>query len=245
MRNKPPYSITSVDHALRLAALLQQEGPLRVTDAAERLGVSASTAHRLLSMLVYRDFAEQGSDRRYGPGKVLRPAETSAAPVPLLRRLAAPHLRRLVDVTRESANLMVLAGTEVRFVTTVECDQILRVGDRAGRSLPAHLVSGGKAMLAALTPAAVDALYEDADFDLARLRRELRLVRKRGFAINDQLTETGLTAVGVAVRDAAGAPVAAVTSAMPTARFDRDALPGIVSAISDAAGEIENALAAG
>ncbi|MCX4908974.1 helix-turn-helix domain-containing protein [Streptomyces sp. NBC_00878] len=58
-----PYPITSVDHALHLATLLQQEGPLRVSDAAERLGVSPSTAHRLLAMLVYRGFAEQRPDR--------------------------------------------------------------------------------------------------------------------------------------------------------------------------------------
>jgi len=59
VKNKPTYSIDSVDHALRLAGLLQQEGPLRVADAAERLGVARSTAHRLLAMLVYRDFAVQ------------------------------------------------------------------------------------------------------------------------------------------------------------------------------------------
>jgi IclR family acetate operon transcriptional repressor len=67
VKNKPPYAIESVDHALVLAQLLQQEGSLRVTDAAERLGVSRSTAHRLLAMLVYRDFAEQTDDRRYRP----------------------------------------------------------------------------------------------------------------------------------------------------------------------------------
>lgn len=144
MKNKPSYSVTSVDHALHLASLLQQEGPMRVTDAAERLGVSPSTAHRLLAMLVYRDFAEQTPDRRYRAGKVLRPAEMSEAPVALLRRVALPHLQRLVDETQESANVMVLAGTEVRFIATVECDQILRVGDRVGRSLPAHMTSGGR-----------------------------------------------------------------------------------------------------
>ena len=52
MKNKPAYAIDSVDHALHLVQLLQHEGPLRVTDAAERLDVSRSTAHRLLAMLV-------------------------------------------------------------------------------------------------------------------------------------------------------------------------------------------------
>jgi hypothetical protein len=151
---------------------------MRVTDVAERLSVAVSTAHRLLAMLVYRDFAEQRPDRLYGPGKVLRPAETSWAPVALLREASLPEMHTLVDRMQESANLMVLAGTEVRFVATVESPQILRVGDRTGRTLPAHLSSGGKAILAALPPPQVTARYErDADIDLPRLRRELALVR--------------------------------------------------------------------
>ena len=198
MKNRPPYAIGSVDHALHLAQLLQQEGPLRVTDAAEQLGVSRSTAHRLLAMLVYRDFAEQIDDRRYRAGPVLRPTEASEAPVALLRRVAQPHLRALVDRVRESANLVVLAGTEIRFLTTVTCDQVLRVGDRAGRALPAHLTSGGKALLAALTDEELDHLYDspDGEVDLAQLRRELGLVRKRGFAVNDGLTEIDMSEEG-------------------------------------------------
>ena len=151
LRNKPPYAIESVDHALHLAQLLQQEGPLRVTDAADRLAVSASTAHRLLAMLVYRDFAEQGSDRRYRAGAALRRVEQPEAPIVLLRRVALPHLQALVHRVQETANIMLLVRDEVRFVATVECDQLLRVGDRAGRVLPAHLASGGKAMLSTVT----------------------------------------------------------------------------------------------
>ncbi|MFV0464402.1 MAG: helix-turn-helix domain-containing protein, partial [Nostocoides sp.] len=45
MKNRPVYAIDSVDNALMIALLLQQEGALRVTDAAERLGISRSTAH--------------------------------------------------------------------------------------------------------------------------------------------------------------------------------------------------------
>lgn len=247
MRNKPPYAIESVDHALHLAQLLQQEGPLRVTDAAERLGVSRSTAHRLLAMLVYRDFAEQTEDRRYRAGDVLRPAEVSDAPVALLRRTALPRLQSLMERVQESVNLVVLAGAEVRFIATVECRQTLRVGDRVGKVLPAHLTSGGKALLAALPSAELAALYATSthDVDLARLRRRLALVRRRGFAINDQETEAGLTAVGMAVRDPSGRSSAAVSVALPSARFDRDRLPRWVGAMSDTVHAVEHDLAVG
>src|SRR3954468_18895889 len=156
VKNRPPYAIASVDAALLLATLLQQEGPMRITDAAERLGVSRSTAHRLLGMLVYRDFAEQLPDRRYGPGPLMRGGALPSEPVARLRELALPHLQRLVDELGETTNLMVLTGPDVRFVATVECEHVLRVGDRTGRSLPAHLTSGGKALLATLAPDDLD-----------------------------------------------------------------------------------------
>ncbi|MEU2349551.1 IclR family transcriptional regulator C-terminal domain-containing protein [Modestobacter sp. NPDC049651] len=236
MRNKPPYAIASVDSALLLATVLQQEGPLRVTDAADRLGVSVSTAHRLLGMLVYRDFAEQLPDRRYGPGRLLQGGALPRATVARLREVALPHLHALVDGLGETVNLVVLAGSDVRFVATVECGHVLRVGDRTGRTLPARLSSGGKALLAALPDDALATATEELDeAAAARLRRELRAVRRRGFAVNDQATEAGLTAVGVAVPPVPGAPAAALSLAMPSVRFARDLVPRWGAALGAAA----------
>ncbi|MEU8798575.1 IclR family transcriptional regulator C-terminal domain-containing protein [Spirillospora sp. NPDC048819] len=162
--------------------------------------------------------------------------------VALLRAVCEPHLRWLVKQTEESANVVVRLGNEARFIATVQSEHVLRVGDRVGVSLPAHLASGGKAILAALPPGEVADLYKDGDVDLPRLHRELGLVRRRGFAINDQLTETGLIAIGVLVRDESGAPLAGLSVALPTARFDRDALPGWVSTLTTAARRIEAAM---
>ncbi|WP_030557844.1 helix-turn-helix domain-containing protein, partial [Streptomyces exfoliatus] len=65
LKTPPPYPIASVDHALRAATLLQLEGTATVSQIAERLGVARSTAHRLLAMLVYRDFAVRDENRAY------------------------------------------------------------------------------------------------------------------------------------------------------------------------------------
>ena len=219
---------------------------MRVTDAAARAGVSVSTAHRLLGMLVYRDFAEQLPDRRYAAGPVLRRGAVQQASVATLRDVALPHLRRLVDAVGETANVMVLAGSDVRFVATVESDQVLRVGDRSGRTLPAHLSSGGKAVLATLGAAELAAALEPLDdATAARVERELRAVRRRGFAVNDQETETGLTAVGVAVPPAGGFTGAALSVAAPSARYSRDQAPIWGAALIEAAGAIARDLDAG
>lgn len=246
VKNKPAYAIASVDSALLLASLLQQEGAMRVTDVAARLGVSVSTAHRLLGMLVYRDFAEQLPDRRYAAGPVLRRGPVQQASVARLREVALPHLRRLAETVGETANAMVLAGADVRFVATVESDQVLRVGDRTGRTLPAHLSSGGKAVLATLGDDEVAALLEPLEQGAAaRVLRELRTVRRRGFAVNDQETEAGLTAVGLAVPAAGGFTGAALSVAAPSARYSRDRLPVWGSALAHAADAISRDLGAG
>ncbi|MEJ2864043.1 IclR family transcriptional regulator [Actinomycetospora flava] len=240
MQNKPTYGIQSVDHALRLAAVLQQEGPLRVSDAAERLGVARSTAHRLLAMLVYRDFAEQDEDRRYVAGPVLR-RPGAPEPVADLRRAALPHLQELTERTDETTNLLVVVGDEARFVASVECDQVLRVGDRGGRVLPAHLASGGRAVLATRDEAEVRALYPDhGPVDVDALLRDLRRTRRQGFALNDQRTETGVTAIGAAVPSpGTGTAVSgAISISMPTARYRRARLPEWAGLLGDTARRI-------
>lgn len=234
MKNKPAYSIESVDHALRLAVMLQQEGPMRVAEVAERLGVARSTAHRLLAMLVYRDFAEQDDERRYVAGTVLRPADPGV-PVARLREVALPVLRKLMNRCGETVHLMMLAGTEIRFIASAECDAVLRVGDREGRVLPAHLASGGQAMLAALPDTEIDRRYADAGVDVTVLGRELRKVRRNGFAINNQRTETGLTALGRALPGAR----LALSIAMPTARYDRLRIPEWVNDLAATAADLE------
>lgn len=247
MKNKPAYGIESVDHALRLAVLLQQEGPLRLTDAAQRLGVARSTAHRLLAMLVYRDFAEQDEQRRYAAGPVIR-RPGAPEPVADLRRVALPHLEALAERSGETVSLQVLLGDQARFVATVEGKHVLRVGDREGRLVPAHLASGGKAILALRSAEDVGAVFGSPDspeIDLDALNRELRRVRRRGYAINDQKTETGVTAIGVAVVGPQETPVAAVCLAAPTARFTPQALATWGPMVTAAARRVEAELAAG
>lgn len=243
MKNRPSYAIESVDNALHLAQLLVLEGSLGVTEAASRLGVAPSTAHRLFAMLVYRDFAEQGLDRLYRPGTTLRSSGAAEAPVALLRRVCQPHLQRLVEQVEESANLVVLSGPDVRFVSTVECTQLLRVGDRSGKALPAHLTSAGKAMLAHLEGERLDALVAGLDERERRLvRRGLSAVRRNGFALNHQGTEAGVVAVGMAVRGLEGSPVAGISVAVPSVRFHKDRVEGWVRRMSECVSGMEGDL---
>ncbi|UJC81317.1 IclR family transcriptional regulator [Rhodococcus erythropolis] len=249
-KTPPAYAIASVDHALRLATILQLEGNLTVAEAAERLGVARSTAHRLLQMLVYRDFAVQHPGRQYGAGPVLELAEHSRSATSLLRSAALPHMELLVQAVGESANLTIRTGVEARFIVSVESAQVLRVGSREGMVFPAHRLSGGLLLLAELSADELGQAYEsrsDADAtdqpDLPKLRAELARIHKQGFAVNQGRSERGVVAVGVPVRDANGKALAGLSVSIPSVRYDRQHLPSLVATLRMAADRIEADLA--
>lgn len=247
LKSRPTYAISSVDHALRIAVMLQLEGELSVSQAADRLGVARSTAHRLLRMLVYRDFAAATPSRTYRAGPVLELAAHSRSTTARLRAAGLPHLHHLVDVLDESVNLVVRTGDVVRFIASVESGQTLRVGSREGMVFPAHRVSVGLVMLAELTADQLDDLYAPDRFverpqdrpDLDQLRRDLAAVRSSGFAVNDGRSERGVVAIGHGIRDASGAVAGGVSVSMPSARYDSGRLRSLVAALGSAARAIE------
>ncbi|HVT69694.1 MAG TPA: IclR family transcriptional regulator [Trebonia sp.] len=231
MKNKPPYAIESVDNALRILQLLRDSGQARVSDVAAELGIARSTAHRLLAMLVYRDFAVQAEDRSYRPGPALSAEPLRGEPAQRLRQVMRPYMEALCEQVAETINLVVRLGTHTRFLHTVESTQVLRVGDRQGTVLPAWQTSGGKALLAELPDAQLTALLRGPNGRppegmSAAARRALvaglRVVREQGYAENIEESESGVCAIGLCVRDGAGDAVAALSVSAPSVRYTPD-----------------------
>lgn len=247
-KDRPAYAVASVDHALLLATALQLEGRLTVAEAAARLGVARSTAHRILQMLVYRDFAAQAADKSYRAGPVLELAAHSRSDTARLRAAALPVLERLVEVVQESANMAIRVGSTARFIASVESAQSLRVGSREGMVFPAHRTTAGLLLLSELEISEVAAVLEGADAgpndvpDLTRLVRDLEVIRRQGFAVNREESERGVTAIGVPVRNADRTSVAGISISMPSARYDPHQMLRLVEVLHRAAREIEGDL---
>jgi IclR family transcriptional regulator, acetate operon repressor len=234
MRNKPDYPLRSVDNALTLIRLLRDRGPLRLTDASAALGISRSTAHRLLAMLEYHGFAHQDPDTRAyaaGTGQVD------------LRAAARPALEALRAEVGETVHLVALRDADVEFVDSVETAQGLRVGSRVGIRMPAHCTAAGKAILAGLTPDELRRRYPSGRLErmttrslpsLKRLEAELAAVRERGYATNFAESEADVAAVAVAIPGAEHS----ITVSAPVTRLAPDRAPAIAAAATRAVAAI-------
>ena len=240
---EPRYPVDTVHNALRLLELLGSAREVRVSSIAEALGVAVSTAHRLLSQMEHDKFVSQDSvSRLYRAGPALVKLSTDLAPSEPMG-YAGTVLRELATRLGETVSLQVLRGSDVLFLSSCEAPQLLRVSSRAGAVLPAHCVSGGKALLALLTQEEIlkrfpteklEALTGSSIVLRTDLLRELEVVRERGYAMNFGESEVGVSGVAVAVPVPNIAPRALAVAA-PRARLSKRRVSVIVQALAESA----------
>lgn len=225
--------------------MLADRGSLRVTAVANELGVAPSTAHRLLTTLAQAGFAVQDSNRSYVRGPAFVRLQVGSAHPEALLAVIVPHLAMLSEATGETTHLMIRENTTVRFLHSVEGPAALRVASRNGVVMPAHLTSGGKAILATMTDEAIRDLYADGVRvspnskvrSVDDLLGEIATVRRRGYAENLDESEPGISAVGVAVhRDSVNA---AISVSVPSIRYRRDRAKRLVALLAQTAAAID------
>ncbi|WP_425490239.1 IclR family transcriptional regulator domain-containing protein [Nocardioides soli] len=61
-------------------------------------------------------------------------------------------------------------------------------------------------------------------------------MRRCGYGVNQDETEDAVSGIGVVVTDPSGQPVAALTLAVPSARFDRRQVTGYLDALGEGRG---------
>ncbi len=225
----PQYPIESVDNALKVILLLGERSELRLTDVSEYLGVAPSTAHRVLAMLQYRGFVRQDPrTKAYLAGTALTAVAFSILQRFDVRAALHPFLERLNVQLRETVHLGMLVGAYVHFIDAIESPQAVRVASRWGTAMPASSTSTGKALLAVLTDAEIDELLPSEQLEVlttrsiasrSDLRRQLQLVRERGYATSSEESEAGVSSVAVALA-AAGGTRLALNVAVPASRMD-------------------------
>ena len=138
------------------------DGPLGVTQVADRVGLPKSTVARLLATLVSEGAVEQvagGTDYRIGSRLVTLAA--GVRPTRGLIALARPQLAHLAGATGEAAGLSIPDGFQVHYIDQEDSPQPVAIRDWTGTRLPMHAVSSGLVFLAAMPPAEVERFLAD------------------------------------------------------------------------------------
>ncbi|MFA9441420.1 IclR family transcriptional regulator C-terminal domain-containing protein [Uliginosibacterium sp. sgz301328] len=205
----PNFMMSLARGLLVISAFGQQKRGLSVAQLALRTGLSRAAVRRCVYTLQQLGFASSDDERHF----VLTPktlalghAYLSSSP---LATLAAPILERISAQLHESCSVATLEGEEIFYVARSKTtSRIMSVDLSVGSRLPAYCTSMGRVLLAALSPAQLDAFlgraklikrtaYTVADADA--LRAVLRQVGTEGYALIDQELEVGLRSIAVPI----------------------------------------------
>jgi len=243
-----PYPGTQA--VLRAVSLLKMFDDSRqewgLSELAAEVGLNKTTTYRLLTALESEGMLARQANDTYtlGPeivvlgGRALRNNDLRSASKPALEAMAA--------ATGETATLEVLLGREVLIIDEVVGEHLMASTQSIGTRWPASVTSTGKAMMAHLPEAEVEAILgrplprmtAKSVTDAEALRRELEEIREQGYAVADETLEMGLVVVGAAVRNHDGKVVAAVSLGGPSVRITPDRIGEIGALVKATAARV-------
>lgn len=243
---KKPSRIQSVARASQLLTLVASKRTNNSGKAlAEAAGLAVPTAHHLLSTLAAEGLLAQDERARY----LLGPKITVLANA--LDRDGAPPgymlstLHEIAEKTGETAYLVKWRRSDIQIVNVVEGTHPVRVVVPEGPYRDAHARASGKLFLAfldediredylrshpirKLTPNTISAR--------GKLMKDLETIRERGYAIDQEEFQEGVSCVSVPVFED-DVILAGYSISVPTQRFDehRERLISVLLELASAA----------
>ncbi len=234
-----------------LETIRESRSGLGLSDLARGVGLPKPTAYRIVATLEGRGYLSRNSDGHYQMTRKLFDLQQNESEEQSLTRVSPKLMEKLVASCRETVNLGILDAGEVVVINTLESPQAIRMTSKVGNRRYLHSTALGKVLLSGLSDKEVDRLIRiqglpklmprtlvtrDALFD------ELALVRKQGYAVDNEENEPGGRCVAASIFGHDGRIVAAMSISAPIFRMDMARIRSLVPELTDACRMISRAL---
>jgi len=195
-----------------------------------RCGLPRSTTHRTAMRMVQMGWLEKPGDRYRIGNRLFEIA--SLAPIRLeLREAALPYLQDLHQATRITVQLGVLEGGQVLVVEKITGHRPMPMLSQVGGMIPAYCSALGRAILAYSQPPVIDAALTGplpartprTLTSKTAIMRELTAVPERGWAVEREEGNFGVSCVAAPIFGPLGDVAAALSVTGPSqlVRADR------------------------
>ncbi len=248
-RGRGPEFVEALARGLDVISCFGPQAPeLSLAEVAARTDLARPTARRLLLTLEELGLVRSESGVFSLTPRVLGLGMAYIGSLGLWD-IARPHLRDLVDATRESSSMAQLDGPDIVYVARVAVPKLIALRVEIGTRFPALQTSQGKVLLAALDEVELAEVLRQPSRsglpvprprDPGLVAEELRTVRARGWAMADEELAPGIRSVAVPVRDGTGTVRAAMNVTVHAAETSAEVLreqhlPRLLRAAADVA----------
>lgn len=219
----------TLQRGLSLLQYVAEEGEASVIEAANEIGLSRSTAYRIVETLREWGFLEADpSTGRCRLGAEARRIGLAAIQSIDLMQVAPRMLEALVEQTQESCNLAVFDSGAMVIVYRQESARSVTTNVKLGSRWPLHATGLGKAYLAALPDEERRLLTKSLTMmphgpntilKVSDLRRDLKAIEARGWAHDRGELDANIDCYAAAILDHTHQPIAAISTSGPVTRL--------------------------
>jgi IclR family pca regulon transcriptional regulator len=211
-----------------IRAFTRSQPRMTLSEIARATGMTRATVRRFLLTLVREGYAETDGKYFSLKPKVLELGFAALSSMTFLD-VIQPVLTRLAINLEESCFAAVLDRSEVVYIASASPpNRIVGISVNVGSRAPAHCVSTGRVLVAALSEekqleylenTTLAKLTPNTVTSKVKLRSLIEETRVKGWSIVDQELEIGLRSISVPVKDRSGAVVCALNVACPSSRI--------------------------
>ncbi|MBO6521763.1 MAG: IclR family transcriptional regulator [Rhodospirillales bacterium] len=232
-----------------LSVILTAEKPPSLNDIAERTNLPRPTVFRVVKQLEETLMITRAPDGdKYLVGPNLMSLATDAMSAFVHASPVRAILSGLVHELGETCNLGVLDRDSVVYIDRVECSWPLRLQMGVGTHVSLHATALGKLLVAHLPTRSrrrvINAapLQRFTDFSITDpklLEAEFKMIRRQGYACNNEENTIGIIGIAVPVFDARNRVVAGLSVHAPAARMSMQTAVSKLDRLRDTARQIE------
>jgi DNA-binding IclR family transcriptional regulator len=212
-----------LDRAFEILEFLRdRRQPLRPNEIAGAIGAPRSSVYELVNLLLRHGMLEyRGGDGRVFLGRRLYFLGTAYSEQFDLMRECDAVLVRLVEETRETAQMCLLDGNKYTVAMMHEGARTFRISSRIGEPVPIPWTASGRLLVSHMTDAEIVDFIPPEDFALPSGKRiaagefiaEVRQAAEQGYSIN--AVENFTCCFAVPVHQADGACIATLCLVTP------------------------------
>jgi IclR family KDG regulon transcriptional repressor len=241
--------VTKVLHILE--TLHASDRGLHLREVAQLTGINKSTAYRFLAHLEHEGYVFRDGAGAYAIGVRMARLGSGVSYHATLRKIVHPVIESLWRATGETVNMAVMDGHEVLYLDVLESAHTFRLVTQVGARRPIHCTALGKAMLPFYPPDEQECIVGALNFERFTVRtiakpltfkKELALIRQRGFSIDDEESYLGSRCIGVPIFDETGTPAAGLSVSGPTMRVTRERVAAFAATARQAAAAASKSL---